>query len=60
MNLVNYFCWNQMSKVFIRASCEFIHRFDKRLYYAALYGNHKAELQMDDATMMYTMGGEMQ
>ncbi len=57
---VNYFRWSQMSKAFMKASFEFIHCLDKRMYFAALYGNHKAELKMYDAIMMYTMGGEMQ
>lgn len=58
--MVNYFCWNQMNKLFMKASQEFLHKFNKRMFYAALYGNYKASIEMDDATMMYTMGGEMQ
>lgn len=58
--MVNYFCWNQMSKIFMQASHQFLHRFDKKMLHAANYGNYRASLQMDDATMMYTMGGEMQ
>lgn len=58
--MVNYFCWDQMNKTFLRASAEFLHHFNKKSYYAALYGNFEASVEMDDATMMYTMGGEMQ
>lgn len=58
--MVNYFCWGQMNKFFMHASADFVRKFDKKMFYASMYGNFKATVEMDDVTMMYTMGGEMQ
>lgn len=58
--LINYFCWDQMNKQFMRESAFFCRTFDKRLFYSASYGNFHAAVIVDDVTMMYTMGGEMQ